>query len=411
MLLTTRSLARAAQRVASQFSAPKACTQSPLKRFSHTLSSLTSNSYGAVRPSPGQLARSGPISAFARRAMSTAKKSGGMGSAIGGAFLGAGLFGLTYLGRPDREEEIGQLAHRYDDLSLPMQYYKRAQDRIMAFYHYYADPAFDTLLPDPLPGQPPITLVLEYNQLLTYSEWTPENGYRVKVRKGAREFLAFMAQFYEVVVYTSVTSGTAIPLLEKLQGAEPSIYHMLFRESTRYKDGVHIKDLTCLNRDLRQVVIVDTDPAHYSLNPDNGLCLPPWTGDSNDTTLIDLVPFFQTLALSGTQDVRPILEYYKGKDVVATFKENQRKIKEAEEEAARQAAEDAKKKKGGWGFGLTKSVRQQTAQPSVMAQAVTHAHEVVDHPISHAQEHIASHTLPQTEQAPPAKSWWSSIFG
>lgn len=40
------------------------------------------------------------------------------------------------------------------------------------------------------------------------------------------------------------------------------------------------------------------------------------------------------LATTGVEDVRPILEYYKDKDVVDTFKKNQQALRRAEEEAA-----------------------------------------------------------------------------
>lgn len=55
------------------------------------------------------------------------------------------------------------------------------------------------------------------------------------------------------------------------------------------------------------------------------------------------------LATTGTEDVRPVLHYYQGKDVVATFKANQAVLRAAEvqAEAARMEAE---KPKGVWSW-------------------------------------------------------------
>lgn len=116
-----------------------------------------------------------------------------------------------------------------------MQYIHRAKDRIMDVYkvcamsrgngkgvtdavsvslcvQYFAEPAYDELLPDWLPEyQPPYTLCVEYDKVLIKQEWTPATGWRVKVRKGAREFLNYLCQHYEVVVFTHSTFMVWVP--------------------------------------------------------------------------------------------------------------------------------------------------------------------------------------------------------
>eukprot|EP00124_Ichthyophonus_hoferi_P004010 Ihof_evm2s395 gene=Ihof_evmTU2s395 len=277
---------------------------------------------------------------------------GAYGSALTGlCVLGGVLAGFGYMGRPNTEQEMGEnMVHRYDNENLIKQYYLRSKDRLYAFYSYYADPSDTSLLPDPLPQhQQPPTLVLEYNNVLTYSEWTPEAGYRVKVRKGAREFLRYLAQFYEIVIYTSVSSQTADPILAGLQGEVPVIFSALYRDSTRYKHGVHIKDLTCLNRDLSKVIMIDTHSDNYSLTPCNGIALDPWNGSSDDNTLVELLPFFVMMATTGLEDVRPVLSYYQGKNVVQTYKDNQKLIMQREEES-KKAALQKKATKSKFGF-------------------------------------------------------------
>ncbi|VDP77855.1 unnamed protein product [Schistosoma mattheei] len=74
------------------------------------------------------------------------------------------------------------------------------------------------------------------------------------------------------------------------------IHFRLFREATRYKGGKHIKDLSCLNRDLSRVVFVDWDPAAAQLQPRNSLIIKRWDGDESDRELIDLAAFLRMCA-------------------------------------------------------------------------------------------------------------------
>ena len=46
---------------------------------------------------------------------------------------------------------------------------------------------------------------------------------------------------------------TALPIVENLDPEHQSIMFRLFRDATRYQNGVHMKDLDCLNRDPSKV--------------------------------------------------------------------------------------------------------------------------------------------------------------
>ncbi|KHJ44414.1 Dullard-like phosphatase domain protein [Trichuris suis] len=56
------------------------------------------------------------------------------------------------------------------------------------------------------------------------------------------------------------------------------------------------KDLNRLGRDLKHVIIVDNSPASYAFHPDNAVPVQSWFDDLNDTELLDLLPFLETLA-------------------------------------------------------------------------------------------------------------------
>jgi import inner membrane translocase subunit TIM50 len=69
--------------------------------------------------------------------------------------------------------------------------------------------------------------------------------------------------------------------------------YRLFREGTRYKDGKYIKDLSHLNRDLSKVIIMDSNPDAFCLQPENGIALKPWKGEAKDAGLLAYIPFLE----------------------------------------------------------------------------------------------------------------------
>lgn len=69
--------------------------------------------------------------------------------------------------------------------------------------------------------------------------------------------------------------------------------YRLYREATRYVDGKYVKDLSHLNRDLSKVIIMDSNPESFSMQPENGIALKPWTGEVKDQGLLEYIPFLE----------------------------------------------------------------------------------------------------------------------
>lgn len=141
-----------------------------------------------------------------------------------------------------------------------------------------------------------------------------------------------MASFYEVVVFTNQLNSYADPILDRL---DPNGYvtHRLYRAETHYKKGVHIKDLSVMNRDLARVVVVDRDERHVSLQPENALIIPEWIDDPADTTLLDLIPFLEALVRQDVADVREELALLPKGNIAAAVAEY-RAVAAAKQEAA-----------------------------------------------------------------------------
>ena len=170
------------------------------------------------------------------------------------------------------------------------------------------------LLPDP-PELPPgvnhRVLVLGLEDCLIHTEWDRVHGHRTKKRPGLDAFLAHASQFYEVVIFSSALQSYADPIVRPFFESG-YVHHMLCRENTKYVNGKYVKDLSYLNRDLRNVIIVDTNPDSYLHQPLNAVPIKPWRDDADDTELIDLVPFIEAVVREDIPDVRDVIRHFQG---------------------------------------------------------------------------------------------------
>ncbi|KAK9193527.1 hypothetical protein WN944_004224 [Citrus x changshan-huyou] len=126
-------------------------------------------------------------------------------------------------------------------------------------------------------------------------------------RPGLHEFLKKLAEFADLVLFTAGLEGYARPLVDKID-RENLFSLRLYRPSTvstEYRE--HVKDLSCLSKDLCRVVLVDNNPFSFLLQPLNGIpCIPFSTGQPYDNQLLEvLLPLLNHLSLQ--KDVRPVL--------------------------------------------------------------------------------------------------------
>ncbi|KAH9485806.1 Mitochondrial import inner membrane translocase subunit TIM50 [Psilocybe cubensis] len=223
--------------------------------------------------------------------------------------------GAVYMGREWEPEELAAKKKKIED--APSTRWARTKERFTGLFGFFVEPAWPELLPPPYPPphQKPYTLLLSIDDLLVTSTWDRKNGWRTAKRPGVDYFLAYISQFYEVVIFTTQPSYTASPILDKLDRYNFYINYRLFREATRTLNGKIVKDLSYLNRDLSKVVMIDTDPEHVSTHPENTIILPKWKGDPKDKNLVAMIPFLESIAIYKPGDVRPILQRYAGKDI------------------------------------------------------------------------------------------------
>ncbi len=86
------------------------------------------------------------------------------------------------------------------------------------------------------------------------------------------------------MIYTASLSKYADPLLDLLD-VKRVISQRLFRENCVFYDGHYVKDLSLLNRDISQTIIVDNSPMSYIFQPENAIDCSSFFDDPNDIEL------------------------------------------------------------------------------------------------------------------------------
>ncbi|KAJ1555123.1 mitochondrial inner membrane protein required for protein import [Nowakowskiella sp. JEL0078] len=222
------------------------------------------------------------------------------------AVLIVGISGWIYLGW-DEDEDLKD--KKLSSKKLALEPEKRSYSRLTKSVY---SPIEEKILPDVLPGPygRPFTLVVELNDSLAHLDWNKESGWRVATRPGLKQFLAYLSKFYEIVIFSSSPGFISQPVVESIDPLGFSMYR-LYREHTHYIKGKYIKDVTHLNRDPSKVIVLDVKPENISLQPENGILMKPWKGESGDKGLLQMITVLEELAFLtmyiNADDIRPFL--------------------------------------------------------------------------------------------------------
>merc|ERR1719162_1463013 len=130
----------------------------------------------------------------------------------------------------------------------------------------------------------------------------------VAKRPGVDKFLLEMSKHYEIIVYTASLNKYADPLLDLL---DPNrvIRTRLFRESCVYYEGNYVKDLSILDRDLKQAIIIDNSPSSYIFHPENAIDCSSFIDDPKDMELDQIAAFLT--GIKDVKDVRPFCHQWR----------------------------------------------------------------------------------------------------
>jgi len=173
-----------------------------------------------------------------------------------------------------------------------------------------ASPGGSKLLPDQSPqhvGKP--CLVLDLDETLVHAENEPFAGsfkvtakvnrcahiVYVRVRPGCAEFLKHAAEQYELVVFTASVAQYCDQVVKAID-PHGYISHCLSREHCTQHDGMYVKDLARLRRDLKDIILLDNNPEAYTYQQENGFPINSWYNDQTDTDLEKVLSILQKIA-------------------------------------------------------------------------------------------------------------------
>ncbi len=169
------------------------------------------------------------------------------------------------------------------------------------------------------PAQPTLrkTLVLDLDETLVHSQLKRHTKADVRLdvdttsvfyvskRPYLHEFLRTTAQWFDIAIYTASQRKYANPLISTLD-TDRVVQRRLFRDDCHYVNGNFVKDLTRIQPNLSDVLIVDNSPAAYQFNPNNALPIDAWYDDPDDDELLVLLPLLYSLSF--LDDVRSVLQ-------------------------------------------------------------------------------------------------------
>ena len=166
------------------------------------------------------------------------------------------------------------------------------------------------------------TLVLDLDETLVHYVEEESRAY-VQVRPYTDHFLTEMGKYFEIVIFTAAAEDYADIVLNELD-KNNAIDYKLYRKHTEQINGVFIKDLSKLGRDINKVVIIDNNKDNFSLQPENGLHICSFLGDQNDDELYLLCDDLMKIVKGNKKDLRPAVKEideimkkrYKNKNVV-----------------------------------------------------------------------------------------------
>ena len=113
-------------------------------------------------------------------------------------------------------------------------------------------------------------------------------------RPGLSMFLSRLSRLYEVVIFGDEENGIVLDVCEHLDPKGEMIHGRLGRESTLLKNGIYVKDLSYMNRPVKEMIYLDFSDDKVMFHKDNCIILPRWEGSRDDRELYDILPFLES---------------------------------------------------------------------------------------------------------------------
>jgi hypothetical protein len=227
-----------------------------------------------------------------------------MGLACGGA--------AAYTLSADVQDFVHDLPNRFEDFNdVSREFFESMGDRLCKQKQepWLLD-LHEMKFPETIP-----TLVLDLDKVVLQLQHDSKQGWHVIKRPFADQFFKELQQYFEIVMFSDDVFPVALEIVTKWQIPVTAVLH---RDFCKKKRNHYVKDCSKLGRNLERVLILDHDPAAFQLQPENGILIKPYSGDPDDTELLDLLDFLKAAgaaSLQHNQDIRKFVDKWGGGDV------------------------------------------------------------------------------------------------
>ena len=158
------------------------------------------------------------------------------------------------------------------------------------------------------PATKKYTLVLDIDNTLLFAEvidkeketangTEQEQELSVKIRPYALELLEQLHLIFEIVLFTAGCDQYATEIKKLLDPEQKYISRALGNSSCFLtKEGYYVKDLRIFaDRKIDNIIIVDDLATSFALQPDNGVTVIPYTGETEDDELKLLIDYLWSM--------------------------------------------------------------------------------------------------------------------
>ena len=122
--------------------------------------------------------------------------------------------------------------------------------------------------------------------LVYFNEWmniyNSGKNNKVILRPGTSQFLQEMKQIYELIIFANNSFEYISKILKSFENNEKFFEYILANNQLNFEKNGSISNLDCLNRDLKNIIILDKQQSISKLNKDNIIYVKPFYGDVNN---------------------------------------------------------------------------------------------------------------------------------
>jgi mitochondrial import inner membrane translocase subunit TIM50 len=122
------------------------------------------------------------------------------------------------------------------------------------------------------------TIVLNLSGTLLKTDFVFGKGMTMLRRPGLNKFLKSLSQKYEVIIYSDDDYMFLTTAVEYLDPRQQIFMGAFGKESMVWANGRYVKDLSYLNRDPKNIVVIEKDIKNLGKYHQNAIVLPEFKG-------------------------------------------------------------------------------------------------------------------------------------